>query len=217
MKKLLFLFLLTLSPMLASADANQNESLYCEWWLVGWNDGGIYYEVDTNHVSHRNLSIEIPREGYVMAYSMANKIFVGLLTLNGNNMLFDGEMRGVMTAVYCDAMENRFFENHICDIKSYQLEGKRLKLYYTDSDYFVFTSNIEETQNDYISFVNMGKQWNVVSTVVNSNSSCHFERYRISEEIERDSKTYFKVLRSEDDLSVIQACIMHHRKIVLTS
>ena len=57
--------------------------------------------------------------------------------------------------------------------------------------------------SDYLPFVNMGKQWNVVSTVVNSNSSCHFERYRISEEIERDSKTYFKVLRSEDDLSVM--------------
>ena len=57
--------------------------------------------------------------------------------------------------------------------------------------------------SDYLPFVNMGKQWNVVSTVVNSNSSCHFERYRISEETERNGKTYFKVLRSEDDLSVM--------------
>ncbi len=72
MKKLLFLITLILVPMLASADDNQQESLYGEWRLVGWNDGGIYFEVDTNYVGHRHLSIEIPREGYVMAYSMVN-------------------------------------------------------------------------------------------------------------------------------------------------
>ena len=58
-------------------------------------------------------------------------------------------------------------------------------------------------QNDYIPFVDMDKQWNVVSTVANPSSSCHFEKYGISEEVERDGKTYFRVLQSEDDLTVI--------------
>lgn len=61
----------------------------------------------------------------------------------------------------------------------------------------------QEEPNDYIPFVDMGKQWNVVCTVVNPNSSCHFERYGISEEIERDGKTYFRVLQSEDNLTVM--------------
>jgi hypothetical protein len=74
MKKLLFLFILVLSPMLASADADQKESLYGEWRLVGWNDGGNRFEVDNNYVGYRHLSIEIPKEGYVMAYSMVNEI-----------------------------------------------------------------------------------------------------------------------------------------------
>ena len=90
--------------MLASA-----ESIYGEWRLVGWNDGGIWLEVNTNYVSHRHLSIEIPEEGYVMAYSMVNEINVGLLTLNGNQMTFGGEDRGLSTEVYCDIMENLFF------------------------------------------------------------------------------------------------------------
>ena len=42
-------------------------SLYGEWRLVGWNDGGTWFEVDTNYVSHRHLSIEIPVTGVVMA------------------------------------------------------------------------------------------------------------------------------------------------------
>ena len=159
MKKLLFLFIMMLSPMLASANADQMESLYGEWRLVGWNDGGNWFEVDNNYVDYRHLSIEIPKEGYVMAYSMVNEIFVGLLTLDGNKMLFNGEMQGFSTEVHCDIMENRFFEKHICDIKSYQLEGELLKLYYTDNDYFVFTSNIEETGDDYRPLIEEGKVW----------------------------------------------------------
>ena len=61
----------------------------------------------------------------------------------------------------------------------------------------------QEEPNDYIPFVDMGKQWNVVSTVASPSSSCHFEKYGISEEVERDGKTYFRVWQSEDDLTVV--------------
>ena len=154
--------------------AGQEVSPYGEWWLVGWNDGGNWFVVDPSYVSHRKLSIEIPREGSVMAYSMANEIFLGQLTLNGNEMIFGGEMQRWMTQVYYDLMENLFFEDHICDIKSYQLDGKLLKLYYTDNDYFVFTSDLnnrKEAGNDYRPFVEDGKVWKVGnSTTILDNS-----------------------------------------------
>ena len=137
---------------------NQTESLYGEWRLVGWNDGETWFEVNTNYVSHRSMSVEIPKEGYVMAYSMVNEINVGLLTLNGNQMTFGGEGRGLLTEVYCDIMENLFFEHHICEIKSYLLEGKFLKLYYTDNDYFVFTSDFNDNIA-YRPFIEEGKVW----------------------------------------------------------
>ena len=139
---------------------NQTESLYGEWRLVGWNDGETWFEVNTNYVSHRSMSVEIPKEGYVMAYSMVNEINVGLLTLNGNQMTFGGEGRGLLTEVYCDIMENLFFEHHICEIKSYLLEGKFLKLYYTDNDYFVFTSDFNDNIA-YRPFIEEGKVWKV--------------------------------------------------------
>ena len=145
--------------------AGQEVSPYGEWWLVGWNDGGTYFEVDPNYVSHRHFSIEIPIEGSVMAYSMANSLYLGLLTLNGNEMIFGGEK--FMTQVYCDIKESQFFEDHIWDIKSYQLEGNLLKLYYTDNDYFVFTSDLnnrKEAGNDYRPFVEDGKVWKVGNT-----------------------------------------------------
>lgn len=131
---------------LCIVNSNASESLYGEWWLVGWNDQGTWVEADTNYVCHQHLSIEIPEEGYVMAYSMVNEIHVGLLTLNGSDMTFSGEWRGVTTKVGCNVIVNLFFEDHICKIKSYQLEGNLLKLYYTDDDYFVFTSDFDDSE-----------------------------------------------------------------------
>lgn len=177
MKKLLSLFVLMLLPTLASADgseigglvsanADSKESLYGEWWLVGWNDGGVTHEVDASYVSKGNLTIEIPEEGYVMAYSMVNQIFLGLLTLNGNEMIFDGEMGS--TEVYCDVMENHFFEDHIFDIKSYQFDGDLLRLYYTDKDYFIFNAAIKNDVNvAYRPFVEDDKVWKV-GTILDS-------------------------------------------------
>ena len=197
-----------LLPMLASANDNQQESLYGEWKLVGWNDGGIRFEVDTNYVSHKHMSIEIPKEGYVKAYSMVNEIFLGLLTLNGNEMVFGGEKRWLSTEVYCDIKENLFFENHICDIKLYHFDGNMLKLYYTDTDYFIFTSFInnsedmqaQEESNDYIPFVQNGKVWHVVRSAFNE--GYHFEQYMLSgEEVVKDDKTYMKMYRSENNLT----------------
>ncbi len=210
MKKSIFITFLMLLPMLASANDNQQESLYGEWKLVGWNDGGIRFEVDTNYVSHKHMSIEIPKEGYVKAYSIVNEIFLGLLTLNGNEMVFGGECRGLSTQVYCDIKENLFFENHICDIKLYHFDGNMLKLYYTDTDYFIFTSFInnsedmqaQEESNDYIPFVQNDKVWHVVRSAFNE--GYHFEQYMLSgEEVVKDDKTYMKMYRRENNLTEI--------------
>ena len=43
-------------------DVYPTESLFGEWWLVGWNDKGTWFDVDTNYVNHQHLSIEI-KEG----------------------------------------------------------------------------------------------------------------------------------------------------------
>ena len=128
-------------------DDNENpmESLYGEWWLVGWNDEGSWFEVNTNYVGHHRLSIEIPKEGRVVGYSMVNEILFGTLTLNGNELIFEGG-RG-MTEVYCDRYENTFFEDHIIEIKSYKLDGNSLRLYYTDEDYFLFTKHVDDSED----------------------------------------------------------------------
>ena len=130
----------------ASGNTTPTEYLYGEWWLVGWNNEGTWFEVDTNYVCHQHLSIEINEEGYTRAYSSVNVIFVGLLTLNGKEMIFGGENKGEKTLAGCSLKESNFFEKHICDIKSYQFEGNLLRLYYSDDDYFVFTKDFDDSE-----------------------------------------------------------------------
>lgn len=126
-------------------DAAPKELLKGEWWLVGWNDGGIWFEVDTNYVYHHCLSIEFKEDGNVIAWSLVNDITVGMLTLNGKEMTWDTTWRG-STMVGCSVRENNFFEKYIFGIKSYQLKGKELRLYYTDNDYFVFTKDYDDSE-----------------------------------------------------------------------
>lgn len=177
MKKRLSLFILILLPLLASAqtasDAQKSnslsetrgeevepmESLYGEWWLMGWNDGGKWVEFDKKKARQHYMCIEFREDGKVVAYSMVNQIIIGQLTLNGNEMHFDYD--GLTTEIFCNDMENIFFEDHIIYIKSYQLDGKQLRLYYTDNDYFVFTKDFNTPQMVYRPFVEDDKVWKV--------------------------------------------------------
>ena len=54
------------------------------------------------------------------------------------------------------------------------------------------------TQDDYIPFVELGKQWHVVSNPTNPYVPCSFERYEMYDEVERDGKTYVQIRRIVD-------------------
>lgn len=133
------------------------ESLKGEWWLVGWSAGGTWFEVDTNYVSHHSLSIEFQEfkeDIPIWAWSMVNEIYVGkVLSTNGKELVLDKEGAG-STAVLGSLKENLFFEKYILGIKSYQLKGKELRLYYTDNDYFVFTKDFDDSDEFFYAWKN---------------------------------------------------------------
>lgn len=59
-------------------------------------------------------------------------------------------------------------------------------------------------QKDYVPFVEMGKQWQVVRSVFPSNNPfVMLEQYMLNEEVVKDGKTYLKLHRSEGDMTVI--------------
>ncbi|MBQ6201307.1 MAG: DUF3244 domain-containing protein [Prevotella sp.] len=60
----------------------------------------------------------------------------------------------------------------------------------------------QEEQNDYLPFVELGKQWHVVSNPTNPYVPCSFERYEMYDQEEVDGKTYVRIglLQEESDV-----------------
>ena len=58
----------------------------------------------------------------------------------------------------------------------------------------------ETTLDNYVPFVELGKQWYVVSAGASPNYVCHLERYEMYENVERDGKIYAHTLCIEDQL-----------------
>jgi hypothetical protein len=60
----------------------------------------------------------------------------------------------------------------------------------------------QEEQNDYLPFVELGKQWHVVSNPTNPYVPCSFERYEMYDKEEVDGKTYVRIglLQEESDV-----------------
>ena len=52
----------------------------------------------------------------------------------------------------------------------------------------------ETTLDNYVPFVELGKQWYVVSAGASPNYVCHLERYEMYENVERDGKIYAHTL-----------------------
>ncbi len=85
----------------------------------------------------------------------------------------------------------------------------------TDTDVYVHPTQVDkfkaiykgpvyplsEQKVDYIPFVELGKQWHVVSADANPNYACHLERYEMSENVERDGKTYTHTYCLDDELN----------------
>ena len=57
----------------------------------------------------------------------------------------------------------------------------------------------QEDSNDYIPFVELGKQWHVVSNPTHPYVPCTYERFEMSEEVECDGKTYVHIYRINDE------------------
>ena len=66
------------------------------------------------------------------------------------------------------------------------------------------TMQAQEDPNDYLPFVELGKQWHVVSNVTNPYVPCSLERYQMFEEVERDGKIYAHTRRVDDEQGTYQ-------------
>ena len=62
-----------------------------------------------------------------------------------------------------------------------------------------FTMMAQDETNEYLPFVEIGKQWHVVSNPTNPYVPCRFERFEMKDEEEHDGKTYIHTYRINDE------------------
>jgi hypothetical protein len=61
------------------------------------------------------------------------------------------------------------------------------------------TMMAQDETNEYLPFVEIGKQWHVVNNPTNPFAPCSYERFEMNDEVERDGKTYVLTYRTVDE------------------
>ena len=78
------------------------------------------------------------------------------------------------------------------NLKSCQIKGRT----YSQQELLQEPSKL---QDDYLPFVELDKQWHVVSSPTNPYVPCHLEKYWMAEEVEHDGKQYIQTYLIDDE------------------
>ena len=142
MKRLFVLFSIISSITLLTGCLKDNisDDLQGEWRLLGWEIDSVYHEVDSFKVEYHKFSIEFSGN-YVKAYSLANVTDFGKVRSKENVLI-----KEYVTQTYSLALDDEsiFFDQYIGKINRYENIGNKLKLYFTDDDYFLFTNQFTD-------------------------------------------------------------------------
>ncbi len=145
-------FCLMLVTLLSACSKDDDESkdisledLAGEWRLKGWQYEGQWYDIDPYIVGPNKFSLIIlSDEATIFANSLdfGTTTFVNV-SLSGDKVVFETCLPDEVRSIIEDA---QFFDKHIVDIKSYQRDGSQLKLYFGESDYFLYTKDFDDNQ-----------------------------------------------------------------------
>lgn len=138
MKRLFFLFSILSSITLLTGCIKDNisDDLQGEWRLLGWEVDGAFHEVDSFKVEYHKFSVEFSGN-YVKAYSLGNVTDFGKVRSKENTLIKESVNQ---TQVLVIDDESVFFDKYIGSVNRYELIGNKLRLYYTDNNYFLFTN-----------------------------------------------------------------------------
>ena len=203
MKEILSLLILTLLPMLASAQTasdvqnsgclskTRGEEPQREPTMILTKEGSTLSVQLLNYESNCatqdfNVSSSINGEGGIYGVSVdINPVLPELVTscLCPFNISF----------TIHDMEPNNFYFN--CWWYKGQVE-------LTEGEPMVMAQDINTNGFDYLPFVKAGKKWNVIRS--DFDRGYHHEYYKLmNEKVEKAGKTYMKMYRSEDDLDVV--------------
>ena len=170
MKRLFVLFSIISSITLLTGCIKDNisDDLQGEWRLLGWEIDSVYHEVDSFKVEYHKFSIEFSGN-YVKAYSLANVTDFGKVRSKENVLI-----KEYVTQTYSLALDDEsiFFDQYIGKINRYENSGNKLKLYFTDDDYFLFTNQFTDKVKP-----SCNCEQDIIMTVDNQQGTIHKDKY----------------------------------------
>ena len=119
------------------------ETLAGEWRLKGWQYEGQWRDIDPYIVGPNKFSLVIlPDEATIFANSLnlRTTTFVNV-SLTGDKIVFDTYLQDDDFSIVEEA---QFFDEHIVSIQSYQRNGSELRIYFSASDYFLYTNDFDD-------------------------------------------------------------------------
>ena len=119
------------------------DTLAGEWRLKGWQYEGQWHDIDPYIVGPNKFDMKIlPDEATIFANSLnfRTTTFVNV-SLSGDKIVFDTYLQGEVSSIIEEAL---FFDEHIVKIQSYQRNGSELRIYFSASDYFLYTNDFDD-------------------------------------------------------------------------
>lgn len=170
MKKLFFLLsIISLITLLSSCIKDDiSDDLQGEWRLLGWEVDGVYHEVDSFKVEHHKFSVDFSGN-YVKAYSLGNVTDFGKVRSKDNTLIKETV---IQTQVLILDDESLFFDQYIGKIFRYENSGNKLKLYFTDNNYFLFTNQFTDKVKP-----SCNCEQDIIITVNNQQGTIHKDKY----------------------------------------
>lgn len=203
MKKLFTLFILTLLPMLASAQTASDVQ----------NSGCL--SKTRGEETQWEPTIILTKEGSTLSVQLLNyesncatQDFNVSSSINGEGGIYgvSVDINPVLPeeATWCLCPFNISFTIHDMEPNNFYFNCWWYKgqVELTEGEPMVMAQDNNTNGSDYLPFVKAGKKWNVVRS--DFDGGYHHEYYKLmNEKVEKAGKTYMKMYRSEDDLDVV--------------
>lgn len=131
--------------LLSIEKVEDNEMKYVkgEWRLVGWQYENQWYKIDPYIVKPHRFALYILEDETYSIYtqSLINSTTFENVFFKDNQISYKNYSQ---TNAYSIIEDAQFYDEHIKSIKSYQIDGHQLKLFFSATDYFVFTNQFTD-------------------------------------------------------------------------
>lgn len=149
MKNICIVFISTLMIALSACTKDSSEDnkviVYPEgeWRLVGWQYEGNWYEIDSYIVKPYQFAIYISMSEDSTVLACGYKSYINFYNVTWEKNIVNYKTYRI-NSEGSNLEESQFFEKHLPSMKSYQLNEHQLKIFFSDTDYFLFTNQFSD-------------------------------------------------------------------------